>query len=61
MGAKQNKGVFIKPRLRMFRYFDWPLLLSMLALIAIGIVSIAAATASPVTDDSATLMDILST
>ena len=61
MGAKQNKGVFMKPQLRMFKYFDWPLLLSMLALIAIGIVSIAAATASPVTDDSATLMDILST
>lgn len=44
----------------MFRYFDWPLLLSMLALICIGIASIAAATASPVTDDSASLLDIMS-
>lgn len=51
--------MFIKPRARMFRYFDWTLLLCMLALIAIGIMSIAAATASPVTDDNASLMDIL--
>ena len=59
MGAKRS-NIFIKLRFRMFRYFDWTLLLCMLALIAIGIASIAAATASPVTDDSASLMDILS-
>lgn len=59
MGAKRS-NVFIKLRFRMFRYFDWTLLLCMLALICIGIASIAAATASPVTDDSAPLIDILS-
>ncbi len=59
-GQMQFKKMFIKLKFRMFRYFDWMLLLCMLALIAIGIVSIAAATASPVTDDSATIMDILS-
>lgn len=59
MGAKRS-NIFIKLRFRMFRYFDWTLLLCMLALIAIGIASIAAATASPVTDDSASMMDILS-
>ena len=59
MGAKRS-NIFIKLRFRMFRYFDWTLLLCMLALIAIGIASIAAATATPVTDDSASLMDVLS-
>ena len=52
--------MFIKPRARMFRYFDWTLLLCMLALIAIGIMSIAEATATPVTDENASLLDILS-
>lgn len=63
MGTKQSRfgNVFIKLKFRMFRYFDWTLLLCMLALITIGIISIAAATASPVTDESASLMDILST
>ena len=61
MGTKQSRfgNVFIKLKFRMFRYFDWTLLLCMLALITIGIISIAAATASPVTDESASLMDIL--
>lgn len=60
MGAKRSKTMFIKPRARMFRYFDWTLLLCMLALIAIGIMSIAEATATPVTDENASLLDILS-
>lgn len=59
MGAKRTKNMFIKPRARMFRYFDWTLLLCMLALITIGIMSIAEATASPVRDENASLLDIL--
>ena len=57
---KKKRKIFIRPRLRMLRFFDWPLLICMLCLIVIGILSIAAATSAPITDESSSMMDRLS-
>lgn len=60
MANAKKRKIFISLKPRMFRYFDWVLLLCMLVLIAIGIMSIAAATATPITDPNLSLSQILS-
>ncbi len=46
---------------QLMRYFDWPLFIIVLLLCAVGIVSIFAATAQPITEMPATLMEMLTT
>lgn len=43
------------------RYFDWPLFLIVIALVCTGIVTIFAATASPITEMPSNIVEILST
>ena len=46
---------------QMMRYFDWPLFLIVLALCSVGLVAIFAATAQPITEMPANLMEMLTT